>query len=336
MEVIRITDLEAFQETRELWNDFLRSSGQNCIFLTHEWFLSWWKSFSEEKSLEILLFKDKEDGLVGIAPLMREGNILRFMASREVTDYCDFIVLEGKEKEFFDSLFDYLKSQYSEIRSIELWNIKQSSPTLLFLPQLAPHHDFSFSSLESDVTPVLSLPSSYEKFLMLLGRKSRHELKRKLRRMEALEGLRNERIKDPKELQTAVRAFIHLHRKSGKAKEKFWKRKGMEDFFQELVLRFSQKGWVELNFLFHQEKIMASLLSFLYEDTLYFYNITYSRDYAWYSPGLYLFHKRLKHAIEEKKKQADFLRGREKYKYVFGAKESKILDLTLICGVSRK
>ena len=105
----------------------------------------------------------------------------------------------------------------------------------------------------------------------------------------------------------------------------------MIDFFQEIALQFSKKGWIELIFLWHKEKIMASLLGFLYEDTVYFYNVAYNREYSWYSPGLYLFHESLKQAILEEKKLADFLRGRERYKYYFGAKENKIFNLTLTC-----
>jgi len=61
MEVERITTLEGLGRIKEKWNEFLFSSGQNCIFLTNEWFSSWWKCFSEDNSLEILIFKDKSD-----------------------------------------------------------------------------------------------------------------------------------------------------------------------------------------------------------------------------------------------------------------------------------
>jgi CelD/BcsL family acetyltransferase involved in cellulose biosynthesis len=89
------------------------------------------------------------------------------------------------------------------------------------------------------------------------------------------------------------------------------------------------ENWVELNVLFLEDRLIAALLNFLYKDTLYFYNIAYERDYAAYSPGFYLFDHSIKHAIAQGRKAADFLRGREKYKYFFGAKESKIYSLKL-------
>ncbi|MFQ6110367.1 MAG: GNAT family N-acetyltransferase [Candidatus Aminicenantales bacterium] len=336
MEVERLTEADEFQKVGNAWNELLISSRQNNIFLTHQWFSSWWEWFSQGKSLEVLLLKNRKGRLIGAAPLMRDGERLRFLASEKVSDYCDFVIRKGKEKEFFIHFLDLISLRYPRVRTIELNNIKQSSPTLVLLPEIAASHQFSCASWEKEVTLVASLPPSYEDFLSLLSRKSRHELRRKLRRMEELEGVKFVKVTHPKEMQAATKIFIDLHRRSGPSKESFWKSPHMEDFFLEVVLQFSKKGWVELLFLRHKEEIMASLLSFLYEDSISFYNVAFNREYARYSPGLYLFHECLKQAILERRKTVDFLRGREKYKYYFGAKEDKIFNLTLTPGVLKE
>jgi CelD/BcsL family acetyltransferase involved in cellulose biosynthesis len=329
MKIEQIKSIHRFEEIRNAWNELLYSCEQNSIFLTHQWFYSWWRWFSKGKSLEILLFRNSSGTPVGIAPLMRENDILSFMASREVTDYCDFIIGDGKEGEFFETLLDFFRSQYPGTHKIRLINFRQTSKTLLFLPQLAAKYDFSCTVSELEVAPALSLPASYEDFLAFLSRKNRHDLRRKLRRMEELEGVKTVKVVDAVGLQNSINSFIQLHRRSDTSKEEFWQAQGMADFFREIALQFSPQGWVELFLLVHNENIMAALLNFIYEDQILFYNVAYSKDYAWYSPGLLLFHQRLKEAIQEGKKEADFLRGREKYKYYFGAKESKIFDLTL-------
>ncbi len=335
MIVERITGSEHFRKIGSSWHSLLQSSEDNSIFFTHEWFSSWWKSFSADKSLEILLFKDKQGELIGIAPLMVQANTLQFIASQEVTDYCDFIVLKGRAEEFYSKFLEYLKIHYSTAEKTELINIKSSSPTLTFLPRFASKHNIFCSLSEAEVTPALDLPPSYEDFLSFLTRKNRHELKRKLKRIENLKGVKTVKIKDSESLKTAIEIFIELHKESDPLKEKFWRKKGMFDFFREMILQFSKRRWVELVFLYYEAKIMASLLNFIYEDKVLFYNIAYNRDYAWYSPGLFLFNNSIKNAISKKKKEADFLRGREKYKYYFGAKESKIFSLTLTHGVKK-
>jgi len=328
----RIVKTAEFLKLREPWNRLLVSSSQNNIFLTHQWFVSWWKCFATGKSLELLVFKDDHDALQGIAPLMREGNTLRFIASHEVTDYCDFIVARGQEEKFYAELMEILKIKYSDIEALELMNLKSDSTTIAWLSHIAPQKGYSCTSFESEVAPILWLPDSYEDFLRGMTRRHRHELKRKLRRMNQLEGAKVVNVTDQQGLQTWIHTFIELHRKSDPSKKAFWDKEGMVEFFKEIVHQLSDQEWVELSLLLDEDKSMALLLNFLYGDEIGFYNVAYSKDYAWYTPGLYLFHHRLSQAIAEKTRKADFLRGREKYKYYFGAKDSKILSLILKTG----
>ncbi|GAG11667.1 unnamed protein product, partial [marine sediment metagenome] len=262
--------------------------------------------------------------------------ILRFIASQEVSDYCDVISLNGRREGFYQNLLDYLKTNYSDVAIIELMNLKASSPTLSFLPSLAPELGYSSSYTETEVAPLLELPSSYEDYMKGLSKKNRHELRRKLKRIESLEGVKITKISDTRELQSSLETFIDLHKEGSPSKERFWKKKGMSDFFQEVASRFSLQKWVELNFLFYEDRVMATLLNFSYEDTIYFYNVAFNKDYAWYSPGLFLFNHCIKEAISEGKRKADFLRGREKYKYYFGAEDSKIFRLILTPGKSEE
>jgi CelD/BcsL family acetyltransferase involved in cellulose biosynthesis len=329
MKIERIASLEALERTQEEWDKFLFSSEHKCIFLTQEWFVSWWKSFSEDNSLEILLFRDESEHLIGITPFMIRDKNIRFIASQEVSDYCDFVTKKEKRREFYENLLEYLKMNYSEVERIELINVKQSSPTLSFLPQLAESHGFSYTCQEIEVAPVLSLPRSYESYLDQLDKRNRHELRRKLKRVESLDKIRALKITDLQELRIHTEGFLKLHQNSSPSKEKFWQKKGMTGFFRELIYRFSLKGWIELRLLLYGKKAIAALLNFSFFDRLYFYNSTFDKEYAWYSPGLFLFHQSLKEAIQEQKREADFLRGDEKYKYNFGAKDNKIFQILL-------
>jgi len=333
MKVECIRDPESLEELKDAWNELLFSSKQNCIFLTHEWISSWWKCFSEDNSLEILIFKDEKGSLTGIAPFMIKNKILRFIASQEVSDYCDVITHNERREEFHENLLSYFKKNYPDVEKIELMNIKSSSPTLSFLPRLAHEHGYSSSCNETEVAPLLELPSSYDDYMASLSKKNRHELQRKLRRMESLEGVKITKIADTKQLQSSLVKFIDLHKEGSPSKEKFWGKKGMSDFFQEIASRFSLQKWVELNLLFYEDSIMAGLLNFSYSDQILFYNVAFDKDFARYSPGLFLFNHCIKEAISEGKRKADFLRGREKYKYYFGAEDSKIFRLILTQGM---
>jgi CelD/BcsL family acetyltransferase involved in cellulose biosynthesis len=333
MNMERIRDFSDFKKLHDEWNSLLHISGQDCIFLTHEWFVSWWANFSEGSSLEIVIFRDEDRQLIGIAPFMKKKRTLRFLASHEVSDYCDVIAATGREKELYETLINYLRTDFPNIKKIELMNLKSSSPTLHLMHHLAQKHNFSSTCYETEVAPVLSLPLSYKRYLETLNRKQRHELRRKLRKVESLQGVEIKKITDAEELYSALDLFVDLHKRSSHLKAKFWEKQGISGFFHEVVNRFAKNNWIELVFLFHQDKIMAALLNFTYLNTIYFYNVAFNRDFSWCSPGFFLFNHSIKEAISKKVRHADFLRGQEKYKYSFGAKESKIFQLNLTSRV---
>ncbi|MFC2169737.1 GNAT family N-acetyltransferase [Acidobacteriota bacterium] len=336
MKVERVVDLDSFRKIEKIWNKLLLSSGLDCIFLTHEWFYSWFKCLGEEQKLEVLVFKDKDGQPFGLAPLLRKGKSLCFIASREVTDYCDFISSRDKRVEFYQSFLDYLRTNCPDISRLELINLKSSSPTLIHLPRLAPKHDYSCSWTEAEVSPILELPSSYEKYVETLSRKNRHELRRKLKRLDSLPGVKGGVVTEVENIIPGIEMFINLHKTCSLQKKMFWEKKGMKNFFKEIGSRFSLQKWVVLNFLYAEGRLLAALLNFSYSNRLYFYNVAYNKEYSRFSPGFFLFNLAIKQAILEKKKKADFLRGREKYKYCFGAEESKIYDLTLVSGEKNK
>lgn len=330
MKVECIQDYKRFQEIPEIWNKVLHSSDQDCPFLTHEWISSWWECFSGDSSLKVLLFKEEEENPLGFAPLMIQDNILCFIASEEVSDYCDFVFMKGYKEEFYERLFCYFETMPSNIEKIELMNVPSSSSALEYLPRLASTYGFSCSKEEIEVAPVLELPSSYEDYLENLSKKKRHELRRKLRRMESLDGIRVEKITDSQELRSYLDEFIALHKQRSPHKAKFWEKAKMTAFFHEMAYRFSIQEWIELNVLFYEDRVLAALFNFSYSDRIYFYNVAFDRDFAWYSPGIFLFDHCIQEAISTGQKSADFLRGREEYKYYFGARDSKIFRLILM------
>jgi len=334
MKVERVQKFEHFATLWEEWNTFLFYSDLNSVFLTHEWFSAWWQNLAEGSELHVLIIRDQNEHIYGIAPLRIKGNEVVFIASHEVTDYCDFITNREGREAVYRAILEHFQENHATFSRFEFINIKESSPTLFHISKLASEYGFGVSQVESEVVPVLELPSSYEAYISGLARKNRHELRRKLRRIEALGGLSIEKVTEPERILAAVDTFVDLHKASSLAKRNFWEKKGMVDFFKEIVHRFSHRGWVELSSLFVKESLVAALLSFTYQQEVLFYNVAFRADFAPYSPGFYLFNSSINQAIAAKKMRVDFLRGREKYKYDFGSKECRIYSLILTPGES--
>jgi len=223
----------------------------------------------------------------------------------------------------------YFKDHFSNIRKVELINIRSRSPTLSLLPRQASENGFSYEIIDEEEVLEMDLPASFEDYLNSLPRKNRHELRRKMRRTESLKNIYIKRMTEREELLPAIDDFISLHKESSASKAQFWEKMGMVRFFRELTIQLGPKGWFELNHLYAENVLVAALLNFTYTNEILFYNSAFSTRFAEYNPGFYLFNRSIQQAVAEKKKKADFLRGGEKYKYYFGGKKSKIFSLIL-------
>ncbi|MCJ7582240.1 MAG: GNAT family N-acetyltransferase, partial [Candidatus Aminicenantes bacterium] len=315
MRIEKISTLEKLIEVRGEWNTLLESSSQNCVFLSNEWFCAWFESFGESYPLCVLLFRDHKNRLFGAAPLMETCEGQKFIASQEVTDYCDFIVERGKEELFYINFLEYWQKENWQNSPLLLENIREGSPTLSILSRMADEHQLENSVRESDVALSLDLPLTYEEYLKNLVRKNRHELQRKKRKIDSLSGVFHKRVNDPVGVRNYIDLFIDMHGKRSSSKRKFWHKKGMVEFFRTITALFSENGWIEFNAVHFQDEPAAILLNFIYHDEIHFYNIAFEPKYSPFSPGIYLFNQSIRQAIEDKLRRADFLRGREKYKY---------------------
>ena len=336
MKIERIETYQRFIELREGWNTLLARSGQKNPFLSHQWFDAWWQSFGHGGEMEILFFSDESGNPVGFAPLMICGGVLCFLANREVTDYCDFLSDTRYRKGFYRGLGHYFQMNRAHWSRMEFISIPESSLTLLEVPHWAAENGFVCEVKESEAVPVLKLPCTYDEYIHSLGRKNRHELRRKIRRLESLGNIRYDEVTESRKAGPAMEEFVSLHKESGPEKENFWKKPGMPGFFANLSRIFFKENRAELHMLYMEKKLIAALLSILDGDTVYFYNAAYDKEFSSLSPGFYLFDRAIDRAISRSKRAADFLRGGEKYKYFFGAEDSKIWDLILTAPAEKE
>ena len=96
-------DADGFERLAGEWNDLLRRSAADTIFLTLEFQRTWWECLGRGELL-ILAMRDDADTLVGIAPLLemkdsQEQHVLATVGCVEVADYLDFIVAPGEERD---------------------------------------------------------------------------------------------------------------------------------------------------------------------------------------------------------------------------------------------
>ena len=323
------TDEEGFDALREQWNALLARSRSNTFFLTWEWQTTWWRCLGEG---DLYLLAWYEAGrLAAIAPLYLHDDSdgrRRFdlVGCVEVSDYLDIIVAAGWEDAAHTALLDWLASDNCpQWDMIGLCNLPESSLTHRRLPEQAAIRGWQAVTTLEDVCPLIQLPGSFETYLQeILSKKQRHEVRRKLRRIEEEAAVRWYAVDGSADLARQTDAFIHLHRLSKDEKESFMTPE-MEAFFREAIRVMHQAGWLYLAFIEINGAKAAAMLGFIYDGRLLVYNSGYDpASYAELSPGIVLTARIIEDAIQRGLRVFDFLQGNEIYKYRFGAQDTAV------------
>lgn len=177
-----------------------------------------------------------------------------------------------------------------------------------------------------EVAAVLELPASFDDYLHDIGKKERHEMRRKRRRYERGVGeLRHETHHGP---GWAFDEFVRLHRMADGAKGSFLHDRHLR-LFTDLSLL---DGW-RLDVLRVDDETAAAIVFGYSDDTGYYlYNSAYDPNLSHGSPGVVLLGSMIETAIGEQLDRFDFLKGDETYKFRLGAQPRHLLEIVATRG----
>lgn len=314
------TKIEDFDSLALPWEQLLKQSSRNHIFLTPTWQRLWWNRFGEGKELLLVSVRSHRE-LVGIAPLMRDDSRLSLVGDSDVCDYLDLVAMKGHEEGVCLTLHSVLEEL--EWCRLDLTPLRPDSVIARHLIPLLTDKGYTVDATQIDTSPETPLPEQWEEFLAGLSKKDRHELRRKLRRLERAGEVQHRCCKDPGTLPQDLEDFFRLFKESRAEKSGFLtpERKA---FFQEMARSMMQRDYLRLSFLELNGERVSTNLCFEYDDSVYLYNSGYDPRYSRLAVGLLLKAHCLRKAIEAGKKRFDFLRGAEPYKYDLGGKDVPI------------
>jgi len=188
-----------------------------------------------------------------------------------------------------------------------------------------------------DVCPAIDLPrgdqqagvaDGWEAYLEKLEKKERHEIRRKLRRIEReAPDHRVRLVEGGEELTAAVASFVELHRLSSKAKDSFMTEE-MQGFFAAIADAVAGNHWLQISFLEIGGQAVASYFCFDYRGEILVYNSGYDPQASpQLSAGWVLLARLIERAIATGHTRFDFLQGSEDYKHRFGGVDARSIVL---------
>ena len=180
-----------------------------------------------------------------------------------------------------------------------------------------------------DVCPVVTLPLGidFEGYLSTLGKKERHEIRRKIRRAEAAGPIELNESTDP---LVDLEDFIDLHQRRWGDEGLFAPTPGGDAsrvFIRRLFEESGPDGPLGLAFLTVGGRRIAAGLHFRVNDGFLYYNAGIDPDARELSPGVLMVAAYVRMALAAGCRRLDFLRGNEPYKYEWGAVDEPIQRL---------
>ena len=238
------------------WNALLERSRANTIFLTWEWIQAWRATAGADAQPYVVMARDGEGTLVGVAPFYRTKlslmNVLPFTALRILGDYPtgaeygDWIVDASREAEGAAALGGALA------RARRAWDC-------IWMPRVSGWTGASDAitracrdaRLLSRSRPkgfaYTALPATPEQYRKSLSANKRQQLRAEMKRINSREGVKIVRCETPADLPRFIDALFDLHyrRRQLLGDEGSFRKKPEEaDFYRRFIPVALDRGWL--------------------------------------------------------------------------------------------
>lgn len=333
--VHELTTAGDLDDARDEWAALWGRCATATPFQSPDWIIPWWHHLGRGRLCALAL--RQQGRLVGVAPFFIHrpyGLPVRRLAflGTGVTDYMDLLLEPQAAVAGASRALEYL----ADLR--ELWDYAdlQQIPEKSHLPA-APLPEETHSELgPQEVCPLLALPGSVAAFRSSLSRKLREDLRYCRRRLDRAGGFSIERAQE-KDVPDFLNALFSLHQAR-------WNRRGLPGAFASAaVRRFHRQAApalfradrLRLYVLIRDCEAVAALYCLRGGGRVYHYAAGFDQRVRGYGPGTLLLAHAMEKAIEEGDREWDFLRGGERYKYAWGARDRSNQRLVVYGSGSR-
>jgi hypothetical protein len=293
-----------------VWKELFTLAQGTTPFVSYEWFRVLARNLLTADP-EVLVFTER-DVVKGIIPATIRDGAMRSVGDERVTDLNDMICVPGYERRIAGAIADTVRERGL---NMDLSPLETDSGLVIHLKDFLPDVVIK----KADTCPLLDLTATWGDYLDGLDGKSRHELRRKMRKVNGtvLHDVKDEYMND----------LFRLMELSDNNKKRFLQ-PDILAFFKELADVFRRKNWLRVRRAVLDDRSIGMIFAFTFRERVYLYNMGFDPAYRSISPGIVTVALDIRSAISEGCKYYDFLRGHEAYKYRLGAKERYTVRIT--------
>lgn len=270
-----------------------------------------------------LLAVRRAGSLVGLAPLFiyldpstRKRQVT--LLGNGISDRLDMLAAPAHAEAVGSAVFDHLARRTELWDSCDFRDLPQNS-ALLNLP--LPFACADKVSPE-EPCPVVGLPKNADEMIAVLPRSRRGELRRRARRLGELGALAFDAARS-ESLRHYLSELLRLHqsRWNARGEEGVLADATMQDFHSEATQALMHRGMLRLDVLTLDGKVIAAHYGLRHATTAYSYIHGFDPEFAAFGASALLIAHVIEEAVRDGYLRFDFLRGREPYKYSWGARD---------------
>lgn len=321
LRVEEVTDAEELEALRPEWSALWERAPSATPFQSPEWLLPWWRRFGGEGLWTLALRRDGE--LAGLAPLFvyidpGAGTRQVTLVGNGLTDHLGVLLAPELVEEGAAALLAHLAERRDRWDVCDFRDLPEASPLLIAsLPEA-----LAAETSAEEPSPALSLPPSVERLEEAVPAKLLKKLDYYRRRAGREGGLQVEAAGE-EDAGSAFDTLAGLHRArwAERGEPGVLDGPGVEAFHREVISGFAARGWLRLYTLHVGGRVAASHYGFLARGRAYYYLGGFDPEFDKLGPGNLVVRHAIEDAVRAGAREFDFLRGREAYKYSWGAED---------------
>lgn len=309
-----VTDAGAFTDLEQPWWDLWRRSAAATPFQTPAWLLPWWRRFAPGDLCTIAVWRGRR--LVGLAPFYLDTGAAAgrrlLPVGISLSDYLDVLVDPACGGPVASAIVDR-----AVLLAWDAWELEELGPGAAALD--LPRRGASCALAEQSACPVLDLSGGGDLAACVPARR-----RRQLRRARAAAGLRGatsvETVADATRFVEEL-ARLHGARWASRGGAGVLRDEAALAFHREALQRLGAAGLARCWLLRIGGDVAAAYYGMATRGRAYAYLGGFDPRFADESPGSILIGHAIAEALREGATEFHFLRGREAYKYSWGASD---------------
>lgn len=336
----RFEDIEPIQDE---WDKFIESIGGE-IFLTFDWCKLWWKHYGNRRHLKILIFK-LNNKIIGILPVFIENIGFGPFSIRIVkivgTDFTPITISMPIDPNYFTIVIPAFINQLNILWSWDVMHVGELSGSYKLWNKFSEtlnkelNNTYGVECYETDVQTYYDVANSLDEQLKVLSTRQRTKTKRVYKQLKDKGIILKSIIANEHNYMFFLDAFIDMH-------QAHWHELGFAGHFVDWPKALElHKDIASVQFKYDRLRILKILLNdqcigyeYIYKfGNTYFWFLsarTDLNDYPHIDFHRIAFGEKINHAIIDKVKWIDAMRGYYEYKLVMGGRLEPIHSIFIL------